>query len=140
VVVVYAAARLAVAATLLLARRQDGDRRAFAAAVVGAALVSPVVWPYNYALLIVPLAILRPRFSALWLFVPAWWIVALLPRELPGAPCCAPGGTPKVVWQDLHAPPATWQIAGYLAIIAVAAAALLRRQRADGERWRWRRA
>jgi hypothetical protein len=52
-----------------LASREDGDRRALSAAVVGAVMVSPIVWGHYYVLLALPIALARPRLSALW-FVP----------------------------------------------------------------------
>jgi len=52
-----------------LASREDGDRRALSAAVVGAVMVSPIVWGHYYVLLALPVALARPRLSLLW-FVP----------------------------------------------------------------------
>jgi alpha-1,2-mannosyltransferase len=50
-----------------LARAPAGERRAFGLAVVAALVASPMVWPHYLALLIVPVALLSPRLSALWL-------------------------------------------------------------------------
>jgi hypothetical protein len=65
---------LAAAGALLLlawrvARRPDGDRRAFALALLAALTASPIVWEHYMVLLFVPIALTSPRISALW-FVP----------------------------------------------------------------------
>ncbi len=56
----------AVAAVALAARGPDGDRRSFAVAVVGALLATPISWLHYFVLLFVPIALYRPRLSALW--------------------------------------------------------------------------
>lgn len=70
---------LAVTALLLVLclrfARDDDDARAFTAAVVAALAVSPVVWVHYLVLLAVPLALVRPRFSALWLLPIVLWLV-----------------------------------------------------------------
>jgi alpha-1,2-mannosyltransferase len=58
-----------VASILVLARGADGDRRAFAAAVLGALVATPLLWLHYFVLLLVPIALYRPRLSGLW-FVP----------------------------------------------------------------------
>jgi hypothetical protein len=60
----------AVASVFWLARRPDGDRRAFSAALVAALVLSPLLWIHYFALLVVPIALARRRFSWLWV-VPA---------------------------------------------------------------------
>ena len=52
-----------------LGGRADGDRSALVGAVIAALLVSPIVWVHYYGLLVVPIALARPRLSGLW-FVP----------------------------------------------------------------------
>jgi glycosyl transferase family 87 len=65
---------VAVAGVFLMARRPDGDRRAFVVAVAGALLATPVLWLHYFQLLLVPIALYRPRLSGLW-FVPlALWL------------------------------------------------------------------
>ena len=49
------------------ARRPDGDRRAYGIAVIAALVASPMVWPHYLALLFVPIALVSPRLSWLWL-------------------------------------------------------------------------
>jgi hypothetical protein len=63
---------LALAAGILwgawrLARRPDGDRRAFGLAIIAALTASPIVWEHYMVLLFVPIALASPRLSRLWL-------------------------------------------------------------------------
>jgi hypothetical protein len=61
---------LALASVLLLARRHDGDRLSFTAAIGAALLLSPIVWLHYFVLLLIPFALARPRFSPVWIIVP----------------------------------------------------------------------
>jgi len=78
-----ASARLAVlaltvaglAAIVALARGNDGDRRSFLAALAVGLIASPIVWLHYLVLLIVPLALYRPRFGAAWLLPLAYWFL-----------------------------------------------------------------
>jgi hypothetical protein len=63
-----------VCAVVLAARSEDGDRRAFAVAVLGTLVATPVVWMHYYALLLVPIGLYRPRFSLIWLAPMALWL------------------------------------------------------------------
>jgi hypothetical protein len=56
----------ALAGTIVLGRRGD-DRRSFALAVTAMIVATPIVWLHSFALLLAPVAILRPRLSAAWL-------------------------------------------------------------------------
>jgi hypothetical protein len=72
------AVALAVAVALLLAaiavvRRPMGEARAFALVLVACLAASPIVWLDYQVLLIVPVALLSPRASWLWLLLPASW-------------------------------------------------------------------
>ena len=58
---------------VVLARRDD-DPRAFTCAVAATLALSPVVWLHYLVALLVPMAILRPRFSALWLLPVLLWV------------------------------------------------------------------
>jgi uncharacterized membrane protein len=70
---------------LVLGRKHDA--RSFVLALVAVLLCSPVVWIHYYALFIVALAILQPRFGPLWVVPlvtlitparptgPSWWAV-----------------------------------------------------------------
>ena len=69
------AAWLAVGAVVLLVALRLDDRRSFTLSIAACLLCSPIVWLHYFQLLIVPLAIARPRLSALW-FVPLLtWLV-----------------------------------------------------------------
>lgn len=109
------------AAAALLARRTEGDRRAFSLALAASFVFSPIVWPHYYVLLLVPIALLRPRLSKLWAVIPLFWLVSYgLPfADLDGVPCCGPRDTPAAIWKPLHAAPPVWQIAGYTALLAL---------------------
>ena len=61
-----ALAVLVVLGVALASRGEDGDRRAFAAAVIGAIVATPILWLHYFLLLVVPIALYRPRLSALW--------------------------------------------------------------------------
>ena len=62
---------------VVVARGRDGDRRAFSLAVVTALAASPIVWSHYFVLLLVPVALARPRLSALW-FVPiGFWACSI---------------------------------------------------------------
>lgn len=77
-------------ASVVLGKREVDGRRSFALAVAATILLSPVVWLHYFALLLVPMAILRPRFGPIWLLPlllwpcpvmtsgPTWWTVAPL--------------------------------------------------------------
>ncbi len=56
-----------------LARCRD-DFGSFTAAIAAALALTPVVWQHYLALLVVPLAIARPRFSAVWLLPILLWL------------------------------------------------------------------
>ena len=110
-----------------LARRADGDRRAFSVLVLASVVASPIVWVHYWALLFVPIAIRWRRLSAAWFF----GFVVLLPKHLPGLeyvvpePCCRPADVPKFVWDVNHAIPHPWQALGVLVVVGVVAATLL---------------
>ena len=52
----------------------DADRRAFVLAIAAAFLFSPIVWTHYLALLVVPIAITRPKLSPLWFLPLAMWL------------------------------------------------------------------
>jgi Glycosyltransferase family 87 len=81
-----------------LARRPAGERAAFILAVVAALIASPIAWPHYFALLLVPIALVSPRLSPLWL-------VPLLAYVAPVA----------------HSHGHPWAIAPYLAMCAFVA-------------------
>jgi hypothetical protein len=64
----------ALAATVVLAGRPDGDRRSLAAAIGAALALSPIVWLHYFFLLIVPIGLARRTLSRLWLApMLLWW-------------------------------------------------------------------
>lgn len=64
------------AGCVLYARRGD-DARSFALALAAGLAFSPIVWLHYFVLLLVPLAIARPRFSAVWLLPLLLWLTPL---------------------------------------------------------------
>ena len=71
VIMVLAAASLLVVAWRVARGSQDGDgdRPAFVLALAVAFVLTPILWLHYLVLLVVPIALARPRLSALW-FVP----------------------------------------------------------------------
>jgi alpha-1,2-mannosyltransferase len=61
------------ASCVVLARRGE-EFRAFTCAVAATLALSPIVWLHYLLVLIVPLAIARPRFSPIWLLPVLLWI------------------------------------------------------------------
>ena len=62
-------------------RDRDCERRAFGLAVMAGLCRSPIVWPHYLTLVFVPIALLAPQLSVLWL-VPL--LAYLAPVELTG--------------------------------------------------------
>ena len=58
---------------VVLARRGD-EERSFTCAVAATLALSPILWLHYLVLLLVPLAILRPRFSLIWLLPVVLWV------------------------------------------------------------------
>jgi hypothetical protein len=63
-----------IAAVVVARRGPDGDRRSLAVAVAGALLATPVLWLHYLVLLLVPIALARPRLSAVWFAPLAFWV------------------------------------------------------------------
>ena len=61
------------AGCVFFARRGD-EARSFTCALVATLALSPIVWLHYLVVLLVPMAILRPRFSALWLLPVLLWL------------------------------------------------------------------
>ena len=59
-------------ACIVLARRSD-EFRSFTCAVAATLALSPIVWLHYLVLLLVPVAIARPRFSLIWLLPILLW-------------------------------------------------------------------
>ena len=60
-------------ACVVFARRAD-DPRSFTCAVAATLALSPIVWLHYLVVLLVPLAVARPRFSLIWLLPILLWI------------------------------------------------------------------
>jgi alpha-1,2-mannosyltransferase len=88
----------AAVAVWVAARGASGSQRALAVAIGASLLVTPLVWMHYLLLLFVPIALYRPRLSALW-FVPL------------------------VLWATptTHSHGTSWRIALALAVVAVVA-------------------
>jgi alpha-1,2-mannosyltransferase len=71
--VAFGVAASAVAAVALFKLGQSDGARALAACVALALLASPVIWNHYFTLLIVPLAIARPKLSAVWALPLLMW-------------------------------------------------------------------
>lgn len=91
-----------IAAVVLARRGPDGDRRSFAVAVAGALLATPVLWLHYFVLLFVPIALARPRLSALWFAPLAFWVTPLAHSD--GSvwrTCFALAVAALIVWRSL---------------------------------------
>jgi hypothetical protein len=96
----------ALAAVVITARRKRSEAVSFTLAVATALLLTPLVWLHYFALVLVPLAVLSPSFSVVWVLPVILWV-------------CPVGG-----------PAATWK---YSFPLLVCALVLLL---ADRARWR----
>jgi hypothetical protein len=91
----------------VLARRTNGDQRAFTATLAAALLLSPIVWLHYFTLLLVPLAIARPRLARAWM-LPLGFL--LLPGQAGGDPVAIvlglalAGGILAATWRPTIAP------------------------------------
>jgi hypothetical protein len=63
------------AAAYLVARKPDGDRRAFSLALVACMALTPIVWQHYFALLVAPLALARPRLAWPWAVLLVFWVI-----------------------------------------------------------------
>jgi hypothetical protein len=116
-------------ATVVLARRSDGDRRSFTAAVLASIALSPIVWIYYFSLLVVPLALSRPRLTWAWVLVPAFWLVGLAPIDRPEKHCCPPPDRPEAVWRTLADDPWVVPMIGNAVLFGAFAVVTLRGRR-----------
>ena len=58
-----------------IARRENEDRNAFSLAIVAAIALTPIVWLHYFGLLVVPLALARPRISWAWALLWVFWLI-----------------------------------------------------------------
>jgi hypothetical protein len=107
-------------AVVFAARGADGDRRSLAVAVGGALLATPVLWLHYLVLLFVPIALARPRLSAIWFAPLLFWVTPLA-----------------------HSNGSIWRTCFALAVVAVILAGTTRPAASDAEGRRsglvWRR-
>jgi hypothetical protein len=72
------AAAMAVGAGLLALCWREGrrgfDERSLALALAGALALSPIVWLHYFVLLLVPIALARRTFGAIWLIPALFWL------------------------------------------------------------------
>lgn len=80
---------------VVYSRRAD-DERAFTCAIAATLALSPIVWLHYLVVLLVPVAIARPRFSALWLLPVLLW-VSPRPGYAEGIATFAPGIAAAIV-------------------------------------------
>ena len=129
---------VALAVVAFVVGRRGDETAAVSIAVLAAVLGSPIAWPYYYALLVVPVAIARPRFAGVWVALTLFYASNWLSRELlnqqeleaAGVPCCGGEDVPLAVWSVNHSPPALWHALAYSALgtVIVAFVLLTRRQ------------
>ena len=62
-------------AVVLTARAPDGDAVAYSFAIVASIALTPIVWLHYFSLLVLPLAVLRPRFAWPWLLLWVFWLM-----------------------------------------------------------------
>lgn len=63
------------ACVVALARRGEDERTTFSIALVASLALTPIVWLHYFALLIVPLALARPRLSWAWALMWPFWLI-----------------------------------------------------------------
>jgi len=113
-----------VALAVWVARREDGDRKAFGLLVAAAIMASPIAWPNYAALLFVPIAVTWPRLAPAWFFGYAVWLAGLLPKPEAGAVPPRPQGVPAMVWGLSHASPAAGKALGIVGVVLAVTAVL----------------
>jgi hypothetical protein len=114
-----------VALAVWVARREDGDRKAFALLVGAAIVASPITWPNYAALLFVPIAVTWPRLAPAWFFGYAVWLAGMLPKPEAGDAPPRPQGVPAMVWDLSHATPAAGKALGIVVVVLAVTAALV---------------
>jgi hypothetical protein len=111
--------------SFVVARRPDGDRKAFTLAVVASIALLPIIWPASLAVLIVPLVLAASSADRVWLLLGGLWLGAAVPRVLSHAGD-RPHGVPPLVWRMQHSPPPTAQIAVFAVLVAAMTVAFMR--------------
>jgi hypothetical protein len=120
------AAGLAVGVLAFVVGRRGHDEASVSLGILAALAASPVVWEHYFAFLLIPIAIARPRFSALWMTLPLFQLALLLPAprlgpgstDPGGVACCPPDDVPFAAWIASHAPPPLWPALAHAALAA----------------------
>jgi hypothetical protein len=82
----YVAGACALVALAFVARRgREADAPAFLLGVLAALAFSPIVWQHSIALVLVPLAVLRPRFGPVWTLPVLLWLAPDTSTIVPSA-------------------------------------------------------
>jgi hypothetical protein len=68
-----AAVAIGLLVAVVVTGRRGSEQRSFVLAVAAALACSPIVWLHYFALLLVPVAVVRPRLGPLWLLPLAMW-------------------------------------------------------------------
>jgi alpha-1,2-mannosyltransferase len=99
-------------ASIVVAARLHDEHPAFGIAIVGALVATPILWLHYLILLLVPIALVRPRLSPMWFL-------------------------PVVLWVNLHPESlgVAWRIGVVLAALALAARAAYSRAEPLGTRF-----
>ena len=72
---VWLALGLTIVALFLIVDRRGADRTAFVLAIAASLALTPIVWMHYFELLLVAVAVARPRFGLVWLVpVPMWFV------------------------------------------------------------------
>jgi hypothetical protein len=79
-------------------RRRDDDSSAFCLACASTLLLTPILWPNYLVIMLAPLGVLRPRFGLVWLL-------------------------PVILVDQAAFNPPVWEVAVFLATLAVVGAA-----------------
>jgi alpha-1,2-mannosyltransferase len=66
---------------LRLGRSGDGDRHSIVVAVAASLLLSPIVWMHYYILLLIPIALAKPRLAPIWFLPMLFWSIPKLEAE-----------------------------------------------------------
>lgn len=72
--IVFAVGAALILLAVVLGLKRGGDRGVFTVIVLVALLTTPIVWMHYYFLLVVPIALARPRLSGLWFIPLLYWL------------------------------------------------------------------
>ena len=73
---VWLALGLTIVALFLIVDRRGADRTAFVLAIAASLALTPIVWMHYFELLLVAVAVARPRFGLVWLVPVPMWLVS----------------------------------------------------------------